>query len=590
LVSGRLAHALPLLAALLVTLPSLGLGFFSDDYAFLASLEGAAQWAPPWWDLYDFIHGDAPTNARRLAEGALPWWSADGLRLHLVRPLSSALFAANHALFGRWALGYHLVSLGLWMALVALVNRLFHRLLSSRIALLASTIFVLAGAHAMIVAWLSCGHLLLAGVFGVGALLAFDKALDEDRTSLHLASGGLLALALAGSEAALGVLPFLVALALRSSSTPGLAVSQRASRSWALPLLAPASIAALYLVFYKLAGGGASNGGTYVDPLSSPARFLALGVVRLPMLVASALVGVPVEISTPLGNAPLVVLGLVATAGVLGLTRLVWPDVAVDDRRTLRAFGPAAVVALCVGLGGIPGSRQLLLPNLFFAPLFATLLIHGARARLLAGGDERFLRRVARRVGWGVVAFLHVPLALLVGTIGVASMKTMSATVKRVATSPVLSASSRTFAVGTSDPLLGMYTPFVHWAETGKQLACWSMLAMTKADIDVKRIADDALELAIVDGEMLRSPFETLAWDPAVPMVAGHERTQCGAVFRVLAVRDGRPYRVRVTFDKSLDDDTITVLRWVDGELRPMKLSVGAEQRLRWAPGPMGFL
>ena len=45
-------------------------------------------------------------------------------------------------------------------------------------------------------------------------------------------------------------------------------------------------------------GGGSTHGGTYVDPLSSPVRFLGLGLQRLPMLLATALVGLPVALLT----------------------------------------------------------------------------------------------------------------------------------------------------------------------------------------------------------------------------------------------------------------------------------------------------
>jgi hypothetical protein len=570
--------------SVLVVLPSLGLGFFSDDYLFLATLEGNAHWVPPWWDLYNFVPGP-PHGAHMLAVGDLPWWAADGLRLHLVRPLTSASFALDHALFGRWALGYHLHSALWWVLLVGLVSRFFRANFPRRIALVASCLFVVSGAHGMVYAWIACRHLLIAGVFGVGALSLLQHALVTRRGSLGLVVALLLVLGLAASEAALGIVPFLLFAALAARDEGGEA---RSPRQRATPLIAPLIVTAAYLVGYKLIGGGSVHGGTYVDPISSPLRFLSLAAERLPMLLATALVGLPVEAAPGFGNGFFVVLGLVAGTLVALLLRALWPAIPEPARAPLRWLAPASLLAVGVGLGGIPGSRQLVLPNLFFAPMLACVLVFGLPRE---GGAARG-PRIVRRGGAGLLAFLHVPVALLVGLAGVSGMKQMGATIHRLATSPVLDSEPprRFFVLGTSDPLIGMYTPIVHTVDRGSLLRCWSMLASTKANTLVERTDENAIVFEIEDGHMLTNPFETLSWDPSVPMPVGFERQQCGATIRVLATREGLPSRVRVTFDASLDEPTNTILHWKDQALVPLHLNVGEKARLIWSPGPMGFL
>jgi hypothetical protein len=91
--------------ALVLAMPSLAVGFFGDDYAFIDWLEHRTPFSPPWWDLYNFTPGDPDAMRQSLATWLLPWWTASTLHLHLVRPLSGALLALDHTLFGRAALG-----------------------------------------------------------------------------------------------------------------------------------------------------------------------------------------------------------------------------------------------------------------------------------------------------------------------------------------------------------------------------------------------------------------------------------------------------------------------------------------------------
>jgi hypothetical protein len=42
-------------SGLIFAAPSLGVGFFADDYWMLNALDGVEQNAPPWYDLYRFV-------------------------------------------------------------------------------------------------------------------------------------------------------------------------------------------------------------------------------------------------------------------------------------------------------------------------------------------------------------------------------------------------------------------------------------------------------------------------------------------------------------------------------------------------------
>src|SRR5436309_3391176 len=101
------------LLAFVLALASLDVGFYTDDYFLRATLARRFVWNPPWWDLYHFIPGDRV--ALLVENGELPWWAAPHLSLHLVRPLASALFTLDDALFHAHAVAYHVHSL-LWFA------------------------------------------------------------------------------------------------------------------------------------------------------------------------------------------------------------------------------------------------------------------------------------------------------------------------------------------------------------------------------------------------------------------------------------------------------------------------------------------
>ena len=125
------------------------------------------------------------------------------------------------------------------------MSRFFRANFPKRSAFLATLLFAVSGAHGMVYAWISCRHLLIAGVFGVAAISLCQQALASRRAALDLGVGALLVIALAAGEAALGVVPFLVfcVLAHRDAEGQPLPWSERARH-----LLAPAVITLLYLL------------------------------------------------------------------------------------------------------------------------------------------------------------------------------------------------------------------------------------------------------------------------------------------------------------------------------------------------------
>src|SRR6185312_13308584 len=120
---------------------SLGMGFFSDDFAFIDLVEHRTGHDLPWWDLYHFASADPAETRHFIEAGDLTWWTVPELRLRFFRPLGSALLAFDDHAFGRTAVLWHLHSLAWFAALLFAVRALFRRLLPPATAALALFVF-----------------------------------------------------------------------------------------------------------------------------------------------------------------------------------------------------------------------------------------------------------------------------------------------------------------------------------------------------------------------------------------------------------------------------------------------------------------
>ena len=95
------ALALSLGATAWLFWPTLHDGLFADDFVAAAMLDGkfASPRAP--LDLFNFADGTAEDVTRLRRLGSLPWWAPSDFRVSFMRPLSSALWHVDRALFGK---------------------------------------------------------------------------------------------------------------------------------------------------------------------------------------------------------------------------------------------------------------------------------------------------------------------------------------------------------------------------------------------------------------------------------------------------------------------------------------------------------
>ncbi len=557
--------------ALLLAAPSVAAAFYCDDALFVARLEGALPSPRPGpLSLYTLAVG-GPENLSPF------WWASPALRISFLRPLASALLSLDHALFGRLAAPYHVHSLVWFTAAVALAAVVYRKLLSERTGALAALLFAVSPLHAMVANWPAARHVAVAGALGFLALLLHVRARAASRAPV--AAVAVLLVALATSEAALGVFGYLLTYELFGRDDT--------RRDKARSLAPYAVVGGAYLVVYRALGAGVRASGDYADPLASPWAFLRNVPRHLGPLASSTFFGVPSESSVafPALVLPMILVGSAAALAFGLLLGRALSLAAEGDRRAIRWLLPGALLAILPGLAGIVGDRALVLPSLGLSAAIAVAIANGARR------DTEGRRPVIARLGTAALVALQLVLAPLSFVAQTASFVTSS----RAAAAVVARAdflrdpSAEVFGIGIADPLIGMYLQPALVVAGGPALEV-TMLTASLHDHVVRRRDDRTLEITIVGGSLLESGFETVVRPRSEPFRVDDAVALGRATIRVLDEVRGSPTRFAVMFDRSASDPSLVLIVWSHGAL--MRLAppeVGESITLRHEKGPVGF-
>lgn len=563
------ALRLALLLALCLGAPSLGAALYCDDALFVARLDGAIPSPRPGalW-LYTFESGGSTTLTPY-------WWTSPDLRIAFLRPLSSALFALDHALFGHASLPYHAHTLAWFMASILVVTLIVQKVLSERAGALAALVFAGAPAHAMIALWPSARHVGIAATLGLLALLLHVRARERARpTWIPLL---LMAVALASSEVALAVLPYVVTYEL---------FGRDEERRVRLLALAPyAALGVLYLVAYEAMGFGVRASGEYADPMTSPLLYLQSLPRHVGPLAFSQFFGIPSEASVafPTLVPMMLALGTAAMVAFTLLLRRALRLASAEDRRALSWLLPGALLACLPGMSGIVGDRALFVPGL---GLCATI---GVTIACAARRDDAGKRPVLSLVGVGWLVLFQLLLAPLSFLAQDASFVGGSRAAASAVKAAPLAKDNRVFGIGIADPLIGMYLQPVLVVNGGPALDT-TMLTVSLHDHVVTRTAERTLEIEIVNGSLLENGFETVVRPRSAPMHAGDSVMVGGTRVLIVSEKDGSPTKLSVTFDRELSDPSLAIVIWKDGALRRLPaLAIGESVKLPHQKGPAGF-
>jgi hypothetical protein len=546
-----------------------------DDYIQRGALRGGLRFFSSRLDLFNFVTGEPGQLQSMKDTGLMPWFADPELRIGFFRPLSSALAVLDEWLFDGFAPGY-LLHGGLWyVALCALAALWFQRHLPGVRGGLAAVGFALAACHQQPVVWFSARNSVVAAVFGMLAVIAYESA-REPRASQRLALGSALALVLAlcAGEAGLGAVAFIVAGELVEGS------------SWHTRLrrLAPTlGVVVLYFVLYGVLGYGSHASGAYIDPLREPARYLAALPERLITSFGVLWLGVPADLWFFVPATRAVMLGVGAFAVAVAATWFfsVARRLSAGDRRMVQLSLLATVGALLPQMAGPLGPRSY---------TFASVAGYGLLAIVVAqafGVAAPALKRYAARATAGVLIGLHVvggPLAWwFFGQGQVAMTDRVARRQKELGMDGPGLDQADYLVLSVPDPIVGMYTPFMRAAEDLPSPHIWRVLSFAAVDHAVMRTSDHSFELEVMGGDVLGSPFAELLHDPARPSRVGDVVETNGLRARVIASSErGQPQRVEFTSGLGLDDPRLRLLAWDGARMQPLRLTQGERRVLRW--------
>ncbi|HLL81725.1 MAG TPA: hypothetical protein VK420_03700 [Longimicrobium sp.] len=553
-------------AALLVSLPTLAVGFVTDDFTQQAVLAGLKTEATPF-DLFRFTSGDPEAKRPLMELGAFPWWTLPELKLSFWRPLSSALMVMDHALFGRWAPGHHLHSVLWYLGLVAAAGLVLRRVLPGRTGGLALLVFAVDAAHSMPVAWIANRNALVAvtpALFGLAAHLRYRE--DGWRPGLPLSLLGY-AVGLLGGEAAFGVFGLLGAYELFGRD-------DRLPRR--LGMLVPgATLGLAYLIAYKRMGYGAAGSGMYVDATDSPLAFALVAPMRILRLVGGELsVLLPAELSL-FGEGPArvqVVVSVLAIIGFAWLLRRAWPGMSPEERRGTKWLLAGSLISLIPVAATFPANRLLLVASLGGA-VAVTLALRDAWRRWKGTARER---RGARAVV-ALVGVPHLVLSPLFFNAGPLVLKGLMdglrETVQALYQQEGCCEDRELVVLAGSDFTASLDAPMLIVYESLPPPKRWRVLSIAPCTHRVERTGPATLELSCVDGQMLATEFEHLFRAPRYALGKGARVELPDITATVLEdTPEGGVERVRFDFRRPLEDPGYLFLSWRGGYFRPTAL------------------
>jgi hypothetical protein len=377
--------------ALVLALPSLFAPLVADEHLQASRWRARRDVVGFLGECFVFASGDL-AEGRARAEHLGAWWAAPDLRVAFWRPLSAATHALDLALWPGSAALMHAHTLVWFAALLALLALLFRRLLPPRAATLALALYAWDDARGGLLSWVANRHALLAGVFGVGALLAHDRWRRDGWRRGAWLGPALFAAGLLSSEMALATTALLFGHARW--------IDREGSRGRRLARLAPyLVVAAAWQAAYSAGGFGVIGSGGYAHPLLDPGGYLARLPARALALVLGQLTPFAADFwpfSPPAAQAVIAVVGVAFLVAVARVARAPLAR-AASSRLWLVGAGLAVLPVAAAS----PGDRNLVFVGVGASAALALVL----DARAAEPPSSRGARLVV-----GALAVFHLAL------------------------------------------------------------------------------------------------------------------------------------------------------------------------------------
>lgn len=562
---------IPLIALLgvLLTLPTLGLGLFADDFIHRSLLVGEihAPHAGSPFGLFNFMDGQLDHIQAMKVSGRLLWWAADSIRLSFWRPLSELTHWMDYQLWPDLPMLMHAQNLFWYGLLILLAGRLFRLLDSDPVrASLATLLFAVSSLHMQVVGWLAARNQLMAGCFMVLTLMAFHHWRKEGSTRHAWLAAGSFVLGMMSAEAAIATMAYLGAyvLFLEPAGRPWLARLRAL-----LPFLL---ILAVWRVCYTHMGFGSTGSGAYIDPGVSLPRFAQALMVRLPTLLLADLVRIPSSVVNSMPQAGQLHYAGTATAVIalfvaLGHWFKLWAQPAA------RFYAVGAVIALVPVCAAEPGDRLLLNAEIGLSGAIAIFI-----SLALARPREGWLARLMVLPIWLMVGLYLVfsPLQTLAYSLFMEQILTPTMLVEPLSLpAPAPGEPEHVVLLNPPKPAMLFYYPFVRAQFGVGNAASTQALAVGNQKLTVRTIDESTLELSGKRGFM-----DSMSRDIVKrPFKVGDVVDVGQMKVTVLTVSaEGVPLSARFKFASPLNDPRRHIYAWHDEGYRKFALPAVGQQ------------
>ena len=549
------------ISALAVALPSLGLGFFMDDWFALARLRMEQSWFP---DLFRFIH-----EGRADQQG--PWWTHPQLEMAFWRPLSALTARIDDTLFGLHAWGWHLHSVLWFVALLGLAHLAYERLLPGKVGAWAFFAYAIDDVHFLPVAWLSNRNALICAVFSLWSITAYTRD-HRPRTGLRALFP--FVLALLSGEAGIEAIGYFAAFEL---------VSQQPWRERALRFAPMLAIGIGYLGLRQSLGYGVRNSASYFDPLTDPGTWLTQAPGRFFANFGAFLWTTPLNLWLfhPEARLPLIGAGVVAVGATLAILQRAWPTIPTEQRRTLTWLGVGSVLALVPALSAFPATRLGTLPAFGSSALLVVAIDQWRKTKRTEADPGFFLRTSGGILSMNVWS---APLSWIfhygvVGWLGTSALTTsLHADLGGSGVREV-------FLVNAPEPSVGLFLPAMRWVTTGTPPPRYTILSLSPT-LRWSRTGPDRFVIEAPEGKaLLQSEFERIFGGEQLELKTGYLMRRGSLSVHILEADERGPTRVEIKLDRSLDDPSQRFVAWNGNAL----VSVTVGQRVPGLLEPATF-
>ncbi|MDB4987627.1 MAG: uncharacterized protein JWN04_2805 [Myxococcaceae bacterium] len=548
------------LVALLVGLPTLGVGTMLDDHYLRvtmlrdAAYDGATQSPLEAFRLFD---GDPIRTLRMVDRGLAVWWTDSHVRLAFFRPLSAATHLFDFSLAGGVPWWMHLHSV-LYYALTSCMAALvFRRVLGqSRAAGFAALLFAIDGTHGMVVGWIANRNQLVAAVFALASFAAFARPrAPAPRGAANVLLGPtLLALAFCAGEAAVAILAYFAAYTLVLDTRP---------KKQRLLTLAPYLVVTLaWGLFYSARGYGTSASDFYHDPLRDPVAYAVAAAQHMPILAMSELVGLPADLFVMLSAQARACFVVLASGLAVVVGCILWPTLQQD--REARFFGIAGLLALLPVCATAPSARLLLLPSVGFLGL-------GVRFLSRMHSDGHPMPRLARAYA-GYFLLLHLALAVPGFQVMAQQLGLLANHIERLAQGldgerelP----GARVLIVNAPDGAFMSFVGLLRHVTHRPAPRAITPLALGTRGVTLARTGERSLRVR-QDGGIALQPTERMTCQVSNKWKVGARVRLSDLTVEIIELTsDGRPRTVDFIFDRPLDDPSLRFTEWNGDTLVP---------------------